>query len=99
MNDRQRLEAILRIVCKYLPPDGISIQEAMNEIIPIVDLMPEKSEWVYLEREEIEDIWNNGCHRDDPMHAEQLFARAIEAKIKEKNTCTPKQYTDLCGND
>jgi hypothetical protein len=27
------------------------------------------------------------------------FIKAIEAKIKEKNTHTPKQYTDLCGND
>jgi hypothetical protein len=40
MNDRQRLEAIISVVCKYLPPDGISIEKAMNEIISLVDPLP-----------------------------------------------------------
>jgi hypothetical protein len=40
MNDRQRLEAIVSVVCKYLPPDGISINEAMIEIISLVDPLP-----------------------------------------------------------
>lgn len=42
MNDRQRLEAIVSVVCKYLPPDGISISNAMNEIISLVDPLPAK---------------------------------------------------------
>jgi hypothetical protein len=40
MNDRQRLAAILAVVCKYLPPDGISKADAMNEIISLVDPLP-----------------------------------------------------------
>jgi hypothetical protein len=40
MNDRQRLEAIVAVVCKYLPPDGISIEQAMSEIISLVDPLP-----------------------------------------------------------
>lgn len=43
MNDRQRLEAIVAVVCKYLPPDGISRQDAMNEIIGLVDPLPKQS--------------------------------------------------------
>ena len=44
MNDRQRLEAIIAVVCKYLPPDGISIEKAMNEIISLVDPLPPQQE-------------------------------------------------------
>jgi hypothetical protein len=42
MNDRQRLEAIVAVVCKYLPPDGISREDAMREIISLVDPLPEQ---------------------------------------------------------
>jgi len=42
MNDRQRLEAIVAVVCKYLPPDGISREDAMREIIELVDPLPEQ---------------------------------------------------------
>jgi hypothetical protein len=41
MNDRQRLEAIIGVVCKYLPPDGIPANEAMSQIIALVDPLPE----------------------------------------------------------
>lgn len=44
MNDRQRLEAIVDVVCRYLPPDGISIKQAMIEIIALVDPLPEQPE-------------------------------------------------------
>ena len=40
MNDRQRLEAIVSIVCRYLPPDGIPVSEAMSQIIALVDPLP-----------------------------------------------------------
>jgi len=45
MNDRQRLEAILAVVCRYLPPDGISREEAMSQIISLVDPLPEQEPW------------------------------------------------------
>jgi hypothetical protein len=44
MNDRERLEAILKVVCDYLPPDGISRKKAMSKIIGLVDPLPEQSE-------------------------------------------------------
>ena len=40
MNDRQRLEAIISVVGRYLPPDGIQINDAMSEIIGLVDPLP-----------------------------------------------------------
>jgi hypothetical protein len=40
MSDRQRLEAIVSVICRYLPPDGIPINDAMSEIISYVDPLP-----------------------------------------------------------
>lgn len=40
MNDRQRLEAIVSVVGKYLPPNGMQIDDAMSEIIGLVDPLP-----------------------------------------------------------
>jgi hypothetical protein len=53
MNDRQRLEAIVWVVCRYLPPDGIPVSEAMSQIIALVDPLPES---VPLTDEQIEDL-------------------------------------------
>ena len=44
MNDRQRLEAIVDVVRSYLPPDGISREEAMSQIIGLVDPLPAQPE-------------------------------------------------------
>jgi len=41
VNDRQRLEAIIEVLGRYLPPDGpLTEHEAMNEIIGLVDPLP-----------------------------------------------------------
>lgn len=58
MNDRQRLEAIVSVVCKYLPPDGISKNQAINEIISLVDPLPkqEQGEPVALPLNETEEM-------------------------------------------
>jgi hypothetical protein len=118
MNDRQRLEAIVDVVRRYLPPDGISREEAMSQIIGLVDPLPAQPEqepelvavignwgrvervdgvypqigdrmysappsklWVSLTDEEMQQT----CYQTfslDPY----IIARAIEAKLKEKNT-------------
>jgi hypothetical protein len=44
MNDRERLEAIVAVVNKYLPPNGISKAEAMSQIIELVDPLPKQAE-------------------------------------------------------
>ena len=82
MNDRQRLEAIVAVVCKYLPPDGISKADALNEIISLVDPLPEQEHkpWVGLTDNEIALVLINSGY------TAENFARAIEAKLKEKNT-------------
>ena len=49
-------------------------------------------EWVGLTDEE---RYLNEARSEEEIE----YARAIEAKLKEKNAYTPKQYTDLCGND
>mgnify|MGYP003651710150 CR=1 FL=1 len=111
MNDRQRLEAIVAVVCKYLPPDGISREQAMNEIIGLIDPLPPQLEqepvaddffrmiadknpkpfsslqrtWVGLTDDEIDAIYTGvrAVHREINS---DLFARAIESKLKEVNT-------------
>jgi len=44
MNDRQRLEAIIRVIGQYLPPDGTPINDAMSEIISLVDPLPKQEQ-------------------------------------------------------
>lgn len=82
MNDRQRLEAIVAVVCRYLPPDGISKEDAMREIIQLVDPLPEqdtRKEWVGLTSEELATIVVE--HAGFPTKQ----AQAINEKLKEKN--------------
>jgi hypothetical protein len=133
MNDRQRLEAIIAVVGRYLPPDGISREEAMSQIIELVDPLPElakpeqepvawmykgnfhdfdpsewaspefavtplytappRKPWVGLTDDEIEEAWGN-----TPMMlnardggSRKMFARAIEAKLKELNAAPTAQ--------
>ena len=81
MNDRQRLEAIVTVVCKYLPPDGISREDAMREIIGLVDPLPEQEHkpWVGLTDDEIKKImqrWRNGY----------IDIKDVEQLLKDKNT-------------
>ena len=53
MNDRERLEAIVKVVRQYLPPDGICIREAMGEIIKLIDPMDEDQYWEKLSEEHL----------------------------------------------
>ena len=135
MNDRQRLEAIVAVVCKYLPPDGISREQAMNEIIGLIDPLPAQQEqepvawrtpklsnlhgkygyrdfndpvidistgkpslhneplyltppqrtWAGLTNDEIDAIYTGVRAVHHEINSD-LFARAIEAKLKELNT-------------
>ena len=56
MNDRERLEAIVKVVRQYLPPDGICIREAMGEIIKLVDPMDEDQYWGKLSEEHLQAL-------------------------------------------
>ena len=59
MTDRERLEAIADVVCKYLPPDGISREEAMSQIISLVDPLPPAKRCVLLTpKDSSEDRFN-----------------------------------------
>ena len=83
MNDRERLEAIVKVVRQYLPPDGISIKEAMGKIIELVDPLPPKKQWVEIPYEELQQIY----YFRKTLNLSDLegFARAIERVSKEKN--------------
>jgi hypothetical protein len=50
--------------------------------------LPTKRDWVGLTDEEIEDIWNRYCDEMGEASINDAYdiARAIEAKLKEKNT-------------
>jgi len=95
MNERQRLEAIVAVVCKYLPPDGISREQAIGEIIGLIDPLPAQPEqepvaWRTFDGEggyEYRSYEDNESYADDwnkrnPNHAgwvDKLYT-------KEKNT-------------
>ena len=79
MNDRQRLEAIVSVVCKYLPPDGISKDQALNEIIGLVDPLPPQRTWVDLTQQEIDEL-------DEQSPSLYDFVQNLMSKLKEKNT-------------
>ena len=73
MNDRQRLEAIVSVINKYLPPDGIHINEAMSEIISLVDPLPPKRERVLFPTM-LRKMWSGGevqAWLDDNVNKEQ----------------------------
>jgi len=79
VDDRERLEAIVKVVRQYLPPDGIYGKEAMGKIIELVDPLPPKREWVGLTKEEAKEI----SMTNRPYVIDMIAA--LEAKLKEKN--------------
>jgi hypothetical protein len=86
MDDRQRLEAIVSVINKYLPPFGMHIMDAMSAIISLVDPLPpqpaQERPWVGLTREEFEECYES---INEPMD-DWALGLAIEAKLKDKNT-------------
>ena len=78
MDDRERLEAIVSVVCCYLPPNGMDIKTAMSKIIELIDPLPPKREWVGLTQQEFEEAV-------DELEDLRDCWTYIEAKLKEKN--------------
>ena len=83
MNDRQRLEAIINVIGQYLPPDGIPVNDAMSEIISLVDPLPPQRTWVGLTEQDRIEIYDKLGLMDV---AWLDLMEAIETKLKEKNT-------------
>ena len=77
MNDEQ--EPVARVAGTY---GGRFVIEALNPalVLPVGMALYAKREWVGLTDEEIKEIWGSYFSRGVE------FARAIEAKLKEKNT-------------
>lgn len=90
MNDRQRLEAIVAVVCRYLPPDGISKEDAMREIIQLVDPLPEqdtRKEWVGLTEDDMHTIRGDAFNKNvDDMNWAVAMARKIDFILRKRNT-------------
>ena len=49
-------------------------------------IAPPKREWVGLTDEEVQTIWKDATGWGDPSHDDEDLVRAIEVKLKEKNT-------------
>jgi hypothetical protein len=82
MNDRERLEAIVKVVRQYLPPDGICIREAMGEIIKLVDPMDEDQYWGKLSEEHLHVL-----KKDMRAKAKKYMEEVpLPDTIREKNT-------------
>ena len=60
-----------------------ALEAALAEQKPMLEMNPQKREWVGLTDDEIADIANS-CRWSNTYHAD--FARAIEAKLREKNS-------------
>jgi hypothetical protein len=100
VDDRERLEAIVKVVRQYLPPDGIYGKEAMGKIIELVDPLPPKREWVGLnsfDRTLLRTTYaplktlHHIKKTDTDIVAEvvndwEAFFTAIEEVLKERNT-------------
>ena len=71
MNDRQRLEAIVSAVCKYLPPDGISPKDAMTEIISLVDPLPPAPAQQEPDPDELTIAYMSGLHEGKKIGAKE----------------------------
>ena len=78
MNDRERLEAIVKVVLQYLPPDGIYGKEAMGKIIELVDPLPPKKQWVGLSVNEARKFYEKYTDREELIYA-------IDEFLEEKN--------------
>jgi hypothetical protein len=74
-----------------------TVQECIRELlayrykdVPVYEVRalyttPLKRQWVGLTREAIDEIWIQGGFAAVAIRAVQTFARAIEAKLKERN--------------
>jgi hypothetical protein len=93
MNDRERLEAIVKVVRQYLPPDGICIREAMGEIIKLVDPMDEDQYWGKLSEEHLQALKKDMRAKaekyvpDLPTHNSNLRKAAEQALEALQDTC------------
>ena len=63
--------------------EGVEVNEAAKKVLEAMQhmLTPQRT-WVGLTDEQIAEMWQ----QYNPLHGIASFARAIEAKLKEKNT-------------
>jgi len=94
MNDRQRLDAIVSVVCKYLPPDGISKDQAIGEIISLVDPLPKQEQGEPVaKRLDPDDAWNFAKHVWNEMDRKSMpgiYMQLVTESIV-KHYTTPQQ--------
>jgi len=85
MNDRQRLEAIVAVVCRYLPPDGISRKEAMSQIISLVDPLPEQSEGEKMNTQPEALVLADAIEKGNYFHEDVMYAATELRRLHEVN--------------
>jgi len=93
MNDRQRLEAIVSVINKYLPPFGMHIMDAMSAIISLVDPLPPATQPAQ-EPEMLTIAYQSGYY-DGKKAAlagrEWNFCERCGKRTADIHTCTPPQ--------
>jgi hypothetical protein len=85
MDDRQRLEAIVSVINKYLPPLGMHIMDAMSAIISLVDPLPAPQP---VQEPETFERWNAKQH-GDPEEIGFLQALRIAYCAGQNSVTTP----------
>ena len=92
MDDRQRLEAIVSVINKYLPPFGMHIMDAMSAIISLVDPLPApqpaQEPWVSLTPEQVQECADNSYYHSAWSSEVDLalFAQNLNAALRKANT-------------
>lgn len=90
MTDREIMQMALDALDQITPDWRTSIDkhEQLNNSTEALRtaLAEPKKEWSGLTRNDVCETWSVIERQGDVMHEIQRFARAIEAKLKEKNT-------------
>jgi hypothetical protein len=92
MNDRERLEAIVKVVRQYLPPDGIYGKEAMGKIIELVDPMDEDQYWGKLSEEHLHALKKDMRALKKDMRAKACNHSVAEKYMEEADQATSTRH-------
>jgi hypothetical protein len=76
----QRLRAVLEVVRRYLPPDGIGEKRALSEIIGLVDPWPALEQQGGVRQEPVAWQWRR---KGEPWSLERTFNSEVKATTKD----------------
>lgn len=82
------VENQVKMIRMIMVKAAMGIIEGGMEAVQEAEQKPTKREWVGLTEDEVDDIWNKYCDEmgEASINDAEDIAKAIEAKLKEKNT-------------